>query len=277
MLLRPIAALPDCFPVRPFRKPKSAILITDPIFYLLAIPAVISLGLSKGGFSGVGQIATPLIALILPPLEAAAILLPIMLVQDAVAVFVFRKDWDAWNLKVLLPGAVLGIGAGWVFAAYVSSALVSILLGVTSVIFVLNSWFRSNHYVSPARPSVFSGVFWGSLSGFTSTVCQAGGPPYQMHVLPQRLPKMTFVGTTALFFAIVNAMKVIPYFALGQFSTAGLATSLALFPFALITNALGIWLVRRMPPEVFYKIAYVLIFLISFELIRSGTVALLRG
>jgi uncharacterized membrane protein YfcA len=98
-----------------------------------------------------------------------------------------------------------------------------------------------------------------------------------MHVLPQRLPKMTFVGTTALFFAIVNAFKVIPYFALGQFSAAGFATSLALFPFALITNALGIWLVRRMPPEIFYKIAYVLIFVISFELIRSGTMALLRG
>jgi uncharacterized membrane protein YfcA len=253
-------------------------LITDPIFYLLAIPAVISLGLSKGGFSGVGQIATPLIALILPPLEAAAILLPIMLMQDAVAVFVFRRDWDAWNLKVLLPGAVLGIGAGWLFAAYVSSALVSVLLGVTSILFVLNSWFRSHHYIkTPHRPSAISGIFWGSLSGFTSTVCQAGGPPYQMHVLPQRLPKMTFVGTTALFFAIVNALKVIPYFALGQFSTAGFATSLALFPFALITNALGIWLVRRMPPEIFYKIAYLLIFLISFELIRSGTVALLRG
>jgi uncharacterized membrane protein YfcA len=253
-------------------------LITDPVFYLLAIPAVISLGLSKGGFSGVGQIATPLIALILPPLEAAAILLPIMLMQDAVAVFVFRKDWDAWNLKVLLPGAVLGIGAGWLFAAYVSSAVVSVLLGVTSILFVLNSWFRSRHYMkTPQRPSAVSGIFWGSLSGFTSTVCQAGGPPYQMHVLPQRLPKMTFVGTTALFFAIVNALKVIPYFALGQFSTAGFATSLALFPFALITNALGIWLVRRMPPEIFYKIAYLLIFLISFELIRSGTVALLRG
>jgi hypothetical protein len=122
-----------------------------------------------------------------------------------------------------------------------------------------------------------SGIVWGSLSGFTSTVCQAGGPPYQMHVLPQRLPKMTFVGTTALFFAIVNALKVIPFFALGQFSAAGLATSVALFPFALITNALGIWLVRRVPPEAFYKITYLLVFLISLELIRSGTAALLRG
>jgi uncharacterized membrane protein YfcA len=252
-------------------------LITDPIFYLLAIPAVIALGLSKGGFSGVGQIATPLVALILPPLEAAAILLPIMLMQDAVAVVVFRKDWDAWNLKVLLPGAVLGIGAGWLFAAYVSSALISVLLGVTSILFVLNSWFRSHHYIKAHRPSALSGVFWGSLSGFTSTVCQAGGPPYQMHMLPQQLPKMTFVGTTALFFAIVNALKVIPFFALGQFSIAGFATSLALFPFALITNALGIWLVRRVPPEIFYKITYLLVFLISLELIRSGTAALLRG
>ena len=73
-------------------------IITDPLFYAVAIPAVVFLGLSKGGFSGIGMVSTPLVALVMPPLEAAAILLPILLVQDAVSVFVYRCVWDSWNL-----------------------------------------------------------------------------------------------------------------------------------------------------------------------------------
>jgi len=68
--------------------------ITDPLFYVLAVPAVVALGLSKGGFSGVGQMATPMLALVMPPLEAAAIMLPIMLVQDGFALWVYRKEWN---------------------------------------------------------------------------------------------------------------------------------------------------------------------------------------
>ena len=253
-------------------------IITDPVFYLLAIPAVTSLGLSKGGFSGVGQMATPLLALILPPLEAAAILLPIMMAQDAVSVWVYRKDYSAWNLKVMLPGTVIGIGVGWVLAAHVSDAFIRFVVGAVSIVFVLNAWIAPRLSMIKARPpSAAGGAFWGAVSGFTSTLCQAGGPPFQVHVLPQKLPKMTFVGTTAIYFAIVNALKVIPFFALGQFSTKGMATSLVLFPFAFVTNALGIWLVRKTPSELFYRIAYVLVFLISLELVRSGTMSLLRG
>ena len=108
------------------------------------------------------------------------------------------------------------------------------------------------------------------LAGFTSTLIQAGSPPFQVHVLPQRLPKMTLVGTSTLFFAAVNAMKVAPYFALGQFSTENLAASLALLPLAIATNFLGVWLVRRTPTELFYRIAYVLVFLICLALIWQG-------
>ena len=116
-------------------------------------------------------------------------------------------------------------------------------------------------------------MFWGALSGFASCIAQAGGPPYQMYVLSQKLPKMTFVGTTAIFFATVNWLKVVPYFALGQFSTKGLGTSLVLLPLAIATNLLGFWLVRVTPQELFYKITLVLMFLISLELVREGVIA----
>ena len=244
-------------------------LITDPLFYLAAIPAVTFLGMSKGGFAGVGMAATPLLALVVPPLQAAAILLPILILQDCISVFVYRHDWDAKNLWVMLPGAVIGVSAAWALAAHVSDALVRLAVGAIGLGFVFNHWVAVRP-VASRRPTVPQGVFWGSVSGFTSTLCQAGGPPFQVHVLPQRLEKLTFVGTMAIFFAVINLMKVIPYFALGQFSTAGLATSVALVPLAFFTNFLGIWLVRVTPTALFYKVSYVLVFAISLALIYYG-------
>ena len=243
--------------------------LTDPLLLVIAVVSVTFLGLAKGGFTGVGMLATPLFALVLPPLQAAAILLPILLAQDAISVWIYRRDWDSWNLEVLLPGAAIGVCVAWALAAYVSDAFVRLLVGVIGVAFVLNGWLR-HLPTEMKRPAAASGVFWGVLAGFTSTLIQAGSPPFQVHVLPQRLPKMTLVGTSTLFFAAVNAMKVAPYFALGQFSTENLAASLALLPLAIATNFLGVWLVRRTPTELFYRIAYVLVFLICLALIWQG-------
>ena len=253
-------------------------IITDPLFYLVALPAVIFLGLSKGGFSGIGMVSTPLLALIMPPLEAAAILLPIILIQDAISVFVYRRVWDAWNLKVLIPGAVIGIGAAWLFAAYVPEAVVRLAVGLIALGFVGYVAFRHLLPGEPPKPRAAHGVFWGALSGFTTTLIQIGAPPYYAFVLPQRLPKMIYVGTTVMFFATANVMKVVPYFALGQFTTAGLATSFALFPLAIACNLLGIYLVRVTLEAMFYQITNVIVFALGCELTRQGLVELLwRG
>lgn len=252
------------------------LLITDPIFYLAAIPAVTFLGVSKGGFSGVSLLATPLLALVLPPLQAAAILLPILILQDIISVFVYRHDWDARNLKVMLPGATLGVGAAWALAAHVSDAHVRLAVGVIAFAFVMNYWLKGGA-PQPGHAKVPFGLFWGGVSGFTSMLCQAGGPPFQVYVMPQRLAKLTFVGTMTMYFAIINLIKVVPYFALGQFSTAGLATSIALVPLAVATNFLGIWLVRVTPTELFYKLSYVLVFVISLALIHKALTDMLGG
>jgi uncharacterized membrane protein YfcA len=250
-------------------------IITDRWFYLLAVPAVIALGLSKGGFSGVGQMATPMLALVMPPLEAAAIFLPIMIVQDMNAVWVYRRDWDRRILAIMIPGAIIGIAGGGVLAAYISDAAVRVFIGVTTIIFVAYAFAVMMRVPRPATAgSVPAGIVWGVLSGFTSTVCQAGGPPYQMYVLSQKLPKMLFVGTTAVFFASLNAMKVVPYVALGQFSTKGLGTSLILMPLALAANQLGFWLVRRISQELFYRLTLILMLVISIELTREGVLQL---
>jgi uncharacterized protein len=198
-------------------------LITDPWFYVFACPAVIFLGLSKGGFSGIGMVATPLLALVMPPLEAAAILLPIILLQDALSTWIYGREWDPWNLKVLLPGAALGVGAAWLLAAHVSDAAVRLVVGLIALVFALHAWIgRGQTDMRPApRPAL--GIASGGLAAFTSTLIQIGAPPYYAFVLPQRLAKMLYVGTTVWFFAAINVMKVAPYVGLGQFSGAGLS------------------------------------------------------
>src|ERR1700694_2265102 len=133
-------------------------------------------------------------------------------------------------------------------------------------------WSRRHCWRSSCRAS--HGVFWGALSGFTTTLIQIGAPPYYVFVLPQRLEKMIYVGTTVWFFAAINVMKITPYVALGQFSTAGLATSAVLFPLAIASNFLGIWLVRITPNELFYRITYLIVLLLSLELTRRGVAGL---
>lgn len=244
-------------------------LIADPVFYLIALPAVLALGLSKGGFAGIGILATPLLALYLPPLEAAALLLPILIVQDAISVWVYRRDWSAWNLKVLLPGALIGMSAAWFFAAQVSDTVIRLAVGSIGTAFVLYTFLKRGP-VAAQKKTAASGIFWGSISGFTSFLVQGGAPPYQVHVLPQMLPKMTLVGTSAIFFAIVNFLKIGPYFALGQFSLPNFATSVALLPLAIAANFIGIWLVRVTPQDLFYRIAYILVLCVSLLLLYQG-------
>ncbi len=165
--------------VSPFPAPQPPV-ITDPLFYLLAIPAVILIGLAKGGFAGLGMISTPLLALVVPPLEGAAILLPILIVQDAISVWTYHRAWSAWNLKVLLPGSVFGVGAGWLFASYVSNAAIELTVGAIALIFVLYAWlgnwlprlsWRPAAKRSGRMPAM--GMFWGALSGFTSTLVRS--------------------------------------------------------------------------------------------------------
>jgi uncharacterized membrane protein YfcA len=253
-------------------------IVVDPVFYALAVPAVVALGLSKGGFSGVGQMATPMLALVMPPLEAAAIMLPIMIVQDCFALWVYRKDWNGRILVLLMPGVLVGIGLAWWLASYISDAAVRVFIGVTTIGYVLHTWIGPARIARTAgNASPAGGLFFGAVSGFTSTLCQAGAPPYQMYALSQNMTKMTFVGTSAIFFAVMNWLKVVPYFALGQFSTKGLATSLVLLPLAILTNQIGFWVVRITPAALFFRITMIVLFLISLELTRSGITDILRG
>jgi uncharacterized protein len=245
-------------------------------FYAAAVPAVILLGLSKGGFTGLSALSMPLLSLVISPVKAAAILLPILIVQDWVSVWAFRRDWDGRNLAILIPASLIGVLLGWLLAAHVSEALVRLAVGVISIGFVVYMIARAwGGEPKPTETAVAPGVFWGALAGFTSFISHSGGPPFQVYVMPQRLSPRLFAGTGTMFFAATNILKVLPYFALGQFSKENMATAGTLFPLAIVSTLAGVWLVRRVDAERFYTLVYALTFLTGLRLVWDGAAELI--
>ena len=242
---------------------------TEWTFYAFAIPAVILVGLAKGGFSGLTALGMPLLALALPPVQAAAILLPILIVQDAVGVWAFRKTWDGRVLAVTLPGAVIGILLGWLLATRVSADAVLAAVGAISILFGLHRLWaeRRGAITASSRSPGWVGAIFGMIAGFTSQIAHAGGPPFQMWVMPRRLPRDVFVGTTAIFFAAVNWIKVPAYAALGQFTTANLLATATLLPVAIVSTFAGVALVRRVSAERLYTLVYVLMIVVGVKLV----------
>jgi hypothetical protein len=244
-------------------------------FLLAAIPAVVLIGLSKGGFaSGIGMLGTPLVALVASPVEAAAILLPVLLAMDAVGLWTWRSLCTWRVVRQMLPGALLGTLFGWATAAMVSDAVIRILLGVISITFAFNQMAAGWLKRRPARESAVKANLWGALAGYTSFVAHAGAPPFQAYVLPLGVDRLAFAGTSAVFFAIVNVAKVPPYFALGQFTADNLLRSFVLAPFAIAGTLAGVWLVHRVSDRFFFGLTYAAMLVVGAKLIIDGAAAL---
>lgn len=248
---------------------------TDPLFYLLAVAAVILLGLSKGGFFGLGVIGLPLMSLKVPPLQAAAILVPTLMAQDALTIWAYRHNWSAWNLVVMIPSMAAGVAVATVFAASMSAAHVRLAVGIIAALFVLRQWLGRRFDRLAIRSNVATGIVLGTIGGFTTLLANAGGPAWQMHLLPQKLDKYTYAGTLTMLFAAANCVKLPAFAALGLLTVENLTVGALLLPVAIVSNYVGIWLVRRTSTEMFFRIAYVLMFLIAVELIRSSITELL--
>jgi uncharacterized membrane protein YfcA len=230
------------------------------------------LGFSKGGLAGVGSLALPLMALVIDPVQAAAIVLPILIAQDIVGVWSFRRHLDWYVLGWTLPGATLGILIGYLFAASVSAAGVMTLVGTISIAFgAYRLWLGRRGTPTAGAPSPgWVGSLAGVVSGFTSQIAHAGAPPFQLWVLPRRLPRDVLVGTWAVYFAALNWIKVPAFAALGQFTAANMLTAAALLPLAIVSTFAGVWLVRRIDGERFYKIIYWLMILVGVILIGEA-------
>lgn len=242
----------------------------DMLGWTLAAIAAFSVGLAKGGLSMVGTISVPLMALSMSPVQAAGILLPVYIVSDIGGLVAFRRDFDARVLRTILPGAITGIGLGWATAHLVDDAQVGLIVGIIGLAFALNAILRARVDAAPRVPRWGAGSLWGMVSGYTSFVSHSGAAPYQVYAQPLRMAPMTYAGTTTIFFAICNAVKLVPYAMLGQLSLHNLRLSAALMVPALVGVGFGLWLVRRMSAGIFYRFITWALILVSIKLIWDG-------
>jgi len=238
-------------------------------FFLVAGVAAFFVGTSKGGLPMVGVLGVPLLALVMPPVAAAALLLPVYIVSDMVGLWAYRKDYSGRNLAILLPAMIFGVGLGWATAKITEEWMVTLIVGIVGLYYCATVVFRKSN-APPKRADVPRGLFWGTIAGFTSFVSHTGGPPYQAYVLPQKLPKMMFAGTSTIVFAVINLVKLVPYWALGQFNPSNLEVAAMLSPVAVAGALIGYKLTTIIPEGIFYRLVEVALFLISLKLIHEA-------
>jgi len=246
----------------------------DPWVYAVAALAVLLTGISKGGFgAGLGALGVPLLALIMSPVQAAAVMLPVLCTMDLIGFRAYFGKWDKGNLRVMLPGACVGIAAGAMGAGFLGDRWIRLVIGALSICFVL---VDACSLVGTAQAKPYSakkGFALSCVSGFASFVAHAGGPPAMIHLLPQRLEKDVMIGTTNAFFLIVNGIKLVPYAWMGQFDLANLRLSLILVPLVPIGVWSGMWLQRHVSVRVFYRISQVSLFIAGAQLIVQASAA----
>lgn len=238
-------------------------------YWIVACVAAFLMGLSKGGVPMIAMLSVPLMSLFMHPAMAAGLLLPIYNLADLYAIFLFRRSFSARNLKIMLPGAVVGILMGYFAVSYVSGDLVKLLvagIGLSYLVRAMRNRF-SKVEVPPRPADVPRGVFWGSLAGLTSYISHAGGPPFQTYVLPQKLDKMVYLGTTTIFFSVVNLLKVPPFILAGQITWDSAAQAVWLAPFALAGAWSGAFISRILPDRIFFIIIEIALAVVLFKLV----------
>lgn len=242
-------------------------LISDPFFYAVSVPAVFLLGVSKSGFgAGFGSLAVPMMALAVSVPQAAAILMPVLLLMDILGMAAFRKDFDMKLLKFLLPCGLVGIVIGALLFKALDARTVAGIVGGFTLLFLAQRLLFTPR-VDSVPPPQWLGAMLTATSGFTSFIAHAGGPPINAYVIPLRLSPIKFTATMAFFFFVINLAKWIPYAWLGLLDTRNMATSLVLLPIAPIGVSIGVKLARRIDPVLFYRLLYLGMFLTGVKLL----------
>lgn len=244
-------------------------------FWVVAVIGAVLVGISKGGWASVGTLGVPVLSLVMDPLYAAGMILPVFIVSDWFGLYAYRHAFDRRVLAILIPAGLIGVGIGWGTVPWIDSLpggerAVTGLVGLIGVIFSAYMIFRHDPDGPAKEPKLLPGLFWGALSGFTSYVSHSGGPPYQTFVQPLRMDRVTFAGTTTILFAIINLSKLPPYLATGQIS----AQSLKLAAILSVPAVAGVFLGKRMvgwvSQSTFYKVITWTLLVVSLDLLGKA-------
>ena len=243
----------------------------DLYFFIFASLVIFVFGLSKGGVPGpIAMLAVPVMSFAMSPLQAAGILLPLLIIMDFSAIYLYWKKWINSILKIIIPASIIGILFGTLTFEFTNEDQIRIMVGVISIIFVLVSFIQKNNYF--LKPTKVKGYFWSSVAGYTSFLIHAGNPPINFYMLPLKLDKISFIGTMTLAFMVINLVKLVPYYFVGLLAPSNLMISLYLLPLAFISVLIGYFVQKRIPEKLFFNIVYVLLFLSGCKLIYDGVI-----
>lgn len=242
----------------------------DPLFLVIAIPAVLFAGISKGGFgSGAAFASTPILALVLEPGLAVGLMLPLLMLIDVAALRAYWRQWDWRAARVLVLGSLPGMALGALLYARADADVFRLLIGLVALGFVASQLARARGLVPAPVRRMRDGVgyFWGGVTGLTSFVSHAGGPPVAVYLLSLGLGKTGFQATTVLVFWAINLLKVGPYVALGIFTFDSLAASALLAPVALLGAWIGVRAHRLVPERAYFLLAHTLLAVTGAKLV----------
>lgn len=246
-------------------------IITDPLFYLIAVPVVLLTGVSKTGIPGLfSGMAVPLLSLVIAPSQAAAVMLPILCFIDVFGLRAFRGVYDRRNMPILLVGLVIGVAVGTLIFGLVRQDVLRLGVGAIAIMFAMNNLVGWAKKRPPTQTSWARGVFWSSVSGLTSFLAHAGSVPVMAYLLPLRLDKREYVGTMVWFFFVSNYAKIIPYAYLGQLDTSNFLTALVLLPLVPVGVKLGVLIQGKLNERVFYQISYWALLSLGVKLVYDG-------
>ncbi|MEO0503275.1 MAG: sulfite exporter TauE/SafE family protein [Pseudomonadota bacterium] len=242
-------------------------------FFAIAGPAAIFAGISKGGFgSGAAFASASILALVIEPGLALAVMLPLLMLVDAATL---RPYWGKWNwpaARLMILGGLPGVALGAMLYARADPDVFRVLIGVISIGFVLWQVGRSQGLIRTASAALpgWAGALAGAVAGFTSFVSHAGGPPAAVYLLSLRVTKTEYQASTVLIFWAINIAKFIPYAFLGMFTVQTGLANLALAPFALLGAWLGVKAHHMVPERAFFALTYVLLVVTGTKLIWDG-------
>ncbi len=239
-------------------------------FWIAGTFAAIFVGLGKAGMPISTALAVPTLSLVISPVTAAGILLPVYMASDVFGLIAYRKSFDKRVLRIMLVAMPIGVLVGYLTANIVSEALITIILGTIGAVFAMSMILRRPVEGPPKTPHWKPGLFWGSISGFTSFVSHSGSVPFQVYTLPLQMPKLVFAGTVTVSFAYVNFVKVLPYYLLGQLNIGSLKTAAILMVPAILAVFAGLYLVRKLPEKLFFRLIIWMLLFLSVKLLWDG-------
>lgn len=239
-------------------------------FLAIAGPAVVFAGISKAGFgSGAAFASASILALVIEPGQALGIMLPLLMLIDALTLRPFWRQWDWSAARVIILAGLPGVALGALVYRVASDDVIRLMIGAMSLIYVATQLRGIWHAAPRVRRKLprWVGVLAGVTTGFTSFVSHAGGPPAAVYLLSLGLSKTAYQGSSVLIFWAINIFKFVPYAFLGIFSLDTFKADLILAPFAVLGTYLGVWLHRRIPERAFFLVAFALLTLTGSKLI----------